>query len=548
MSTLREPSLGPIVGHTTHQTCRIWMRGVDPVDPKVGMSEDLRTIGVISVVGKGGKAVPAKSRRVYYFRLHREYDRTGTFTLGADSSFRLATSAQATDPLEPDTEYEVRVGSLAIDDAIDNDARVPDDLILKRLPDPLVWYDSLLKLDPARSTARFRTFPEDTAQRELSFLLGSCRYPGLFWKRKLADQIFGTMMARIEAEPSIRFTLMVGDQIYADMFNRLVPIGLADTFEEFQERYHSAFGSLHMRRLLRSQPTYMILDDHEIEDNWTQDRLRDHKKRIIFNLAIDAYRSYQWSHSPRPYPDRLFYSFSCGGYPFFVIDGRTQRCRGIDSDLSDNHMLGRPSFPGDPPSQLEYLCEWLVAQQNTRGNVPKFLVSPSVFVPNDITTIKSDRHKDRDDSWPAFPNTRRALLECIVRNEIQNVVFLSGDIHCSNVAEIFFGGTPEAARLKAFSVTSSAFYWPFPFADGDPAGYVHDSRDPETPDTFAIRPAEDLKMDYRSWNFTQEDNFCQIRISRESASLEVRAYDRSGAIIRVGNNDLVATLQLVPWQ
>lgn len=30
---------------------------------------------------------------------------------------------------------------------------------------------------------------------------------------------------------------MVGDQIYADMFNRMVPLGLADTYEEFQLFY-----------------------------------------------------------------------------------------------------------------------------------------------------------------------------------------------------------------------------------------------------------------------------------------------------------------------
>ena len=62
---------------------------------------------------------------------------------------------------------------------------------------------------------------------------------------------------------------------------------------------HSAFGSLNMRRLLRQLPTYMILDDHEVEDNWAQDRIRDRKKRMLFNVAIGAYCSYQWTHSPR---------------------------------------------------------------------------------------------------------------------------------------------------------------------------------------------------------------------------------------------------------
>ncbi len=106
---------------------------------------------------------------------------------------------------------------------------------------------------------------------------------------------------------------MERDEIYADMLNRHIPIGLADTFEEFQERYHSAFGSPRMRRLLRQLPTYMILDDHEIEDNWTQDRIHSREKLLLFNIAITAYASYHWSHGPRNYGRYLYYSYECAG-------------------------------------------------------------------------------------------------------------------------------------------------------------------------------------------------------------------------------------------
>ena len=92
---------------------------------------------------------------------------------------------------------------------------------------------------------------------------------------------------------------MVGDQIYADKMNRAIPLGRADSPSEFHERYVTAFGSPNMRHLLRTVPTYMILDDHEIEDNWVQGRIKDHDKRNLFQTAISAYLSYQWIHSPR---------------------------------------------------------------------------------------------------------------------------------------------------------------------------------------------------------------------------------------------------------
>ena len=158
---------------------------------------------------------------------------------------------------------------------------------------------------------------------------------------------------------------MVGDQIYADTLNRFIPIGLADTYEEFQERYQTAFGSRNMRTLLKTAPTYMILDDHEIEDNWSQDRLRDNAKHRLFNLAIGAYMSYQWSHGPRTWGRLLYYTFECAGYPFFVLDTRTQRFKDDKVGLDDNHLLGRPPIDKASPGQLGCLLTWLSAQQKS---------------------------------------------------------------------------------------------------------------------------------------------------------------------------------------
>src|SRR5262249_3644837 len=148
----------------------------------------------------------------------------------------------------------------------------------------------------------------------------------------------------------------------------------------------------------------------------------------------------------------------------FVLGTRTQRFKDDTAGLRDNHMLGRPSIDANHPGQLQRLLDWLSAQ---RKNVPKFIVTSSVFAPNDmserIAPVKglfgstggnrsktpsnmlygeywNSERRDASDSWPAFPNTRLALLKHIVDNKIQNVVFLAGDIHCSNAATIEFDG------------------------------------------------------------------------------------------------------------
>ncbi|MFP3441922.1 hypothetical protein R0K18_29735, partial [Pantoea sp. SIMBA_133] len=84
-----------------------------------------------------------------------------------------------------------------------------------------------------------------------------------------------------------------------------------------------------------------------------------------------------------------------------------------------------------------------------------------------------------------FPATRKALVEHIVEAGIDNVIFLSGDVHCANIAEMVVeGGGGEPRRL--YDVTSSALYWPFFWADGDPNGFVHDSRLPGQVDGFPL--------------------------------------------------------------
>jgi len=583
MASLRAPGFGPIVGHTTDTTCRVWIRADDPNDEKTKLDENRRTVGVIGVVSKSGDIDQA-----WYFRLRREFDRTGTFVVGSDvqlgfheDDYKAQNKAipkklpkeAVPFKLAPDSDYTVRLGTLAIDDPMPNDETLPDWQLIQRLPDIDKISHELLEFDARVCEAKFRTFPKADPKKveaKMSFLLGSCRYPGLGFKIKEADRIFDPMADHFAPAPDnkfgdpARFTMMCGDQIYADLLNKAIPIGRADTFGEFQERYITAYGGTNLRKLMRNSTTYMILDDHEIEDNWTQDRISDTGKHQLFNWAIGAYQSYQWSHGPHGPLNAerlLYYKFECAGYPVFVLDTRTQRFKDDRPGLLDNHLLGRPSLdPVNHPGQLQRLKDWLSEQQKDRKNVPKFIVTSSVFAPNAMDErIAPDtdswfgflqppegpmtpaekvfklnaKRRDDSDSWPAYPVTRLELLQHIVKNKIQNVVFLSGDIHCSNVAEIYFEGT-DGAGLKAAAITSSAFYWPFPFADGDPNGYVHDSTQEKQLDPFPVLET-DAVMQYRSYGYTQEDNFARVDVDRTAGTITVRIFDRDGASVRVDN-------------
>lgn len=600
MTILRAPGLGPIVGETTDTTCRIWIRAQDIDDPSDRANSFRRTVGVIGIVIEDPK--DPKNNKVgdaWYFRLPREFDRTGTFKLGYDVPLgrfgddarreRIvegrAPRAETGDPLKPDTPYVVRLGTLTLDDPLPDEANLPDFRLRDRLPDLDKIKNELLDLPAAASEARFCTLPPGSKiQEKMSFLLGSCRYPPnvlTIFHTKQADEVFGGMCQHFAKDNNpfgtpARFTMMCGDQIYADQLNKF-PVGKADTYREFRNRYHEAFGAPNLKRLLRTSTTYMALDDHEIEDNWTQDKLKSNHE--LFNTALQAYLNYQWSHGPRTWGLALYYKFDCCGYPFFVLDTRTQRFRDRESGLRDNNLLGPPTIDPHHPGQLDELKRWLGDQQSARGNVPKFIVTSSVFVPNDMTervepvsgdaplspeaAAKSDealvffanqKRRENSDSWAAYPSTRVELLKHILDKKIQNVVFLSGDIHCSNVAEIEFeqqeGNKTKLLPLKAFSITSSAFYWPFPIADGNPNSYVHESRDPQQWDPFPI-VGTGVTMHYRSFGYTQEDNFTRIDIDQKSHTLQVRVFDDEGmpVVVTEGKRKkaLANVLTLAEW-
>jgi alkaline phosphatase D len=81
---------------------------------------------------------------------------------------------------------------------------------------------------------------------------------------------------------------------------------------------------------------------------------------------------------------------------------------------------------------------------------------------------------------------------------------------------------------------------------------VHDSRAKDQSDTFKIDAQH--TMDYRAWNFTQEDNFCRVDLDPASHSLKVTTLNKKGEVIRKRNwrgeavgTPTVAELKLAPW-
>ena len=71
----------------------------------------------------------------------------------------------------------------------------------------------------------------------------------------------------------------------------------------------------------------------------------------------------------------------------------------------------------------------------------------------------------RSDAWDGYPASLHRLLAGVYERGTNDVVFLSGNEHLSNVARIQISKLDDPGVVLAHSVHSSALYAPYPFAN-----------------------------------------------------------------------------------
>lgn len=247
-------TVGPIIGETTPNRVRIWGRGA--TDIVNGMPR--RCFGTIRYRKKGAAWSTPK-----VFKMNPNFDLTGVAVV---------------ERLSPNEIYEYQIGYFLSE-------AEPEDAKLSRAEWSLA------------SEGVFSTATDDsTASR--SIVIGSCRYLlktflGDFFDDR-GDKTFRSIVRQMDKGMRTDQLIMMGDQIYADDLNVFNP---DKTIAQFYARYRDAFSQKWIRKLMSRTPTYMTLDDHEIEDNWPS-KASEKDWKTLFPVAIHSYQAYQLSHSP----------------------------------------------------------------------------------------------------------------------------------------------------------------------------------------------------------------------------------------------------------
>lgn len=249
-----------------------------------------------------------------------------------------------------------------------------------------------------------------------------------------------------------RFMLFAGDQVYVDPTAGLYdPSNLDD---RYRLPYENWLRDENVRTVLRQIPSFMLLDDHEIADNWEPvadpDKLYNTRTRV---LGVDAFLKYQRGLK------KELEEFTFDGYPFFMLDTRSGRTHRELGNLAHAALFHK--------DRMDALKAFL-----TRTSGPKFVLSPLMLLPRHARAVQRDTRLDsgnlsalHSDGWDGYPQTMREVLGFIAENGIANVVFLSGDEHraCIATAQLTDGANKTLTRIH--SIHTSAMYSPFPFAN-----------------------------------------------------------------------------------
>ena len=334
--------------------------------------------------------------------------------------------------------------------------------------------------------------------KQLCFALGSCQYPAGMLDAKPAGASLETLAGHLDKRastgcdlPAVSFAIFAGDQIYAD-----ASAGLADAVrrdERFHVPHERALRQPGLRAVLRRIPAAMLLDDHEISDNWTRlsttepEHAANEKQRA---RGLEAFLLYQrmdngaWRSHAKSSTDA---HFEWGGLPVYLLDTRSQRA--ARSAGTAPQIIAR--------QQREALKDWLLANRLR----PKCIVTPSLFLPRRQAHLSGQR----SDAFDGYPASQGWLIDLLVSKEIKHTLFLSGDEHHSMVcvADMYRAGL---SLVKLVSIHSSALYAPYPFANGLPSDLVTSER--------FITPAEGTQVDVLQVHHSSGDGFARIAIDQ----------------------------------
>ena len=308
-------------------------------------------------------------------------------------------------------------------------------------------------------TGRTRTAPAATgAPQRLRFAFASCQQyeQGYF-------AAYRDMAAR-----DLDLVIHLGDYIYEKSWgSRLVrrhEVGIPTTLPEFRDRYalYKLDGDLQAAHA--AAPWLSIWDDHEVADDYADDRsytTRDPARFLKMRAA--AYQAY-YEHMPLPAsarprgPSATIYERYRFGDMLDVMLLDDRQYRSAPACVNGARPVTVPDCPERTLEERTMLGRaqeaWLDAQ--IRSSKARWTVVAQQTLMAELDRPAEGAHRFWMDGWDGYPNARRRLLDSIATYRPRNPIVIGGDRHAFLVADLARDPVrpPVATEFVGTSITS----------------------------------------------------------------------------------------------
>ncbi len=297
-----------------------------------------------------------------------------------------------------------------------------------------------------------------------NFAFGCCQYPGGFIDRSVAYASYRDLAERLSsADDGPRFIVLTGDQVYTDATAGILDPSIRDG--RYVLPYNRWLQARAVRTALRQVPSYMLLDDHEIENDWEESNNAE-----PYDVAIHAYERYQ-RHTTTGSTE-LYFNFVFDTFRFFMLDTRTRRDVRDLSNIDTANILDGQGFG----SQVNGLANWI---QTPSFDRPKFIVSPSMLLPRHREATRWDHRASalHSDGWDGYPASLNELLVMAAKSQTEQVIFLSGDEHVGCIATITvrYDEAGNEFEKTMYSIHTPGLFTPYTFANSGEADWTPDA-------------------------------------------------------------------------
>jgi alkaline phosphatase D len=328
------------------------------------------------------------------------------------------------------------------------------------------WY-RFIAGGEASPVGRTRTAPRPgEGDERLRLVVGSCQQyeQGFFVAhRHIAD----------EAPDLVAF---VGDYIYESTWGnqhvRSHHIAEPHTLAQYRDRYAQYKSDPDLQRSHAAAPWIVTWDDHEVDNDYADDRSEDLDPRFLERRAA-AYKAF-YEHMPLRRSVllagggmRIYGSLEWGALArFHILDNRQHRShQACPRALRGGSTMVGAECTDRLDARLTMLGEaqerWLDASLAGSRAHWNLIVQQTLFAPGARRNAKQELIHWTD-SWDGYPAARARLLRSLVERRPSNPVFLGGDVHAAMNTRIHAdAANPDspaiASEIVATSITSQGF-------------------------------------------------------------------------------------------